>query len=60
MGRVVCAGLALDFCVRWSAEDARRAGFDCAVVTDACRGIDLDGSVAAALASLEAAGVELL
>lgn len=44
---VFIAGLALDFCVRFSAEDARKAGFEVAVIEDACRGIDLDGSVAA-------------
>ena len=45
--RIVLAGLAFDFCVRYSAEDARREGFKVVVVEDACRGIDVDGSVAA-------------
>ncbi|HWM48375.1 MAG TPA: bifunctional nicotinamidase/pyrazinamidase [Xanthobacteraceae bacterium] len=45
--RVFLAGLAFDFCVRYSAEDARREGFDVVVVEDACRGIDVDGSMAA-------------
>jgi nicotinamidase/pyrazinamidase len=45
--RIFLAGLAFDFCVRYSAEDARREGFDVVVVEDACRGIDVDGSVAA-------------
>lgn len=44
--RVFLAGLAFDFCVRFSAEDARREGFDVVVFEDACRGIDVDGSVA--------------
>jgi nicotinamidase/pyrazinamidase len=44
--RVFLAGLAFDFCVRYSAEDAHREGFDVVVIEDACRGIDLDGSVA--------------
>jgi len=44
--RVVLAGLAFDFCVRFSAEDARREGFDVMVVEDACRGIDVEGSIA--------------
>jgi nicotinamidase/pyrazinamidase len=44
--RVFLAGLAFDFCVRYSAEDARREGFDVVVFEDACRGIDVDGSVA--------------
>jgi nicotinamidase/pyrazinamidase len=45
--RVFLAGLAFDFCVRFSAEDAHRRGFAAVVVADACRGIDLNGSVAA-------------
>src|SRR6266705_6998382 len=46
--RVFVAGLAFDFCVRYSAEDARRAGFDVVVIEDACRAIDTAGSLAAA------------
>lgn len=45
--RLFIAGLALDFCVRYSAEDARRDGFAVMVVEDGCRGIDIDGSVSA-------------
>jgi nicotinamidase/pyrazinamidase len=45
--RVFLAGLAFDFCVRFSAEDARRGGFAVVVIEDACRGIDVNGSVAA-------------
>jgi nicotinamidase/pyrazinamidase len=45
--RVFFAGLAFDFCVRYSAEDARREGFEAIVIEDACRGIDIDGSMAA-------------
>jgi nicotinamidase/pyrazinamidase len=45
--RIFLAGLALDFCVRYSAEDAHREGFSVFVVEDACRGIDVDGSIAA-------------
>jgi nicotinamidase/pyrazinamidase len=45
--RVFLAGLAFDFCVRYSAEDARREGFEAIVIDDACRGIDVDGSMAA-------------
>lgn len=44
--RVFIAGLAFDFCVRYSAEDARRAGLGAVVVEDACRGIDVGGSEA--------------
>jgi nicotinamidase/pyrazinamidase len=43
--RVWLAGLAFDFCVRYSAEDAHRSGFEVIVVDDGCRGIDVDGSV---------------
>jgi nicotinamidase/pyrazinamidase len=43
--RVFLAGLAFDFCVRYSAEDAKRHAFDVMVVEDACRGIDVDGSI---------------
>jgi len=43
--RVVLAGLAFDFCVRYSAEDARRESFDVIVLEDACRGIDVNNSV---------------
>jgi len=45
--RVFLAGLALDFCVRYSAEDAHQEGFQVVVIEDACRGIDVDGSLAA-------------
>ncbi|NSX15025.1 bifunctional nicotinamidase/pyrazinamidase [Cupriavidus taiwanensis] len=56
--RVFCAGLATDYCVAWSALDARAAGFDAAVIEDACRAIDLQGSLARAWQDLGAAGVE--
>jgi len=52
--RLFLAGLALDFCVRYSAEDAVREGFVVVVIEDACRGIDVQGSVAAARSSLAA------
>jgi nicotinamidase/pyrazinamidase len=58
--RVVCVGLAFDYCVRFSAEDAQREGFDTVVIEFACRGIDMAGSVASARNSLLAAGVEIL
>jgi nicotinamidase/pyrazinamidase len=57
--RVVCAGLATDFCVCWSALDAARLGFEVAVALDACRGIDADGSLAAALDKMRRAGIDL-
>lgn len=52
----VC-GLATDFCVAWTALDARRFGFDVTVIEDACRAIDLDGSLARAWEEMAAAGV---
>jgi nicotinamidase/pyrazinamidase len=55
--RIFVAGLALDFCVRYSAEDAKREGFDVVVIEDACRGIDVGGSVAATLAAFAALGI---
>ncbi len=56
--RLFFAGLATDFCVRYSAEDARREGFEAVVIEDACRAIDLEGSLAAAWASLDACGAQ--
>jgi len=58
--QVYLCGLATDFCVAWSALDARKAGFGAAVIEDACRGIDLDGSLAKAWADMRAAGVRRL
>ena len=55
--RIFLAGLAFEFSVRWSAEDARRLGFEVIVIEDACRGINLDGSVAATRASFAERGV---
>jgi nicotinamidase/pyrazinamidase len=51
-------GLATDFCVAWSALDARAAGFDTTVIEDACRAIDLEGSLARAWADLASTGVK--
>ena len=56
--RIFVCGLATDFCVAWSAVDARGAGFRTVVVEDACRAIDTGGSLAAAWANMAAAGVE--
>lgn len=55
--RLFLAGLATDFCVHWTALDARAAGFDVFVVEDAVRGIDLAGSLARAWEAMERAGV---
>ncbi|MGJ4883891.1 MULTISPECIES: bifunctional nicotinamidase/pyrazinamidase [unclassified Bradyrhizobium] len=56
--RVFLVGLATDFCVHYSAVDARRLGFAAIVIDNACRGIDLGGSMAAAKAQGAEAGVE--
>ena len=50
-------GLAFDFCVRYSAEDAHQAGFEAVVIEEACRGLDVDGSVAATHHSLKSLGI---
>src|SRR5262249_5712798 len=55
--RVHLVGLATDYCVAYSALDAVAAGFETIVIEDACRGIDLNGSVAQAMAQMRAAGV---
>jgi len=54
----VC-GLATDFCVAWTALDAAAQGFKTQVLMDACRGIDLDGSLAAAEARMRTANISL-
>jgi nicotinamidase/pyrazinamidase len=58
IGRVFVAGLATDFCVAWTALDARKAGFETYVVEDACRGIDTQGSLAKAWDDMTKAGVK--
>jgi nicotinamidase/pyrazinamidase len=55
--RVFLAGLAYDYCVGYSALDARRLGFEAVVIKDACRAIDLGGSAAAMEAQLARTGV---
>jgi nicotinamidase/pyrazinamidase len=56
--KLFVAGLATDFCVAWTALDARKAGFETYVVEDACRGIDAQGSLAKAWADMAKAGVK--
>jgi nicotinamidase/pyrazinamidase len=56
---VTCIGLAFDYCVRYSAEDARTLGFDTDVIEAACRAIDLNGSVDATRKSFAERGVVL-
>lgn len=53
----VC-GLATDFCVAWTALDARATGFEVTVIDDACRAIDLEGSLERAWREMAAAGVK--
>jgi nicotinamidase/pyrazinamidase len=55
--RVFVCGLATDFCVAWTALDARTLGFAAAVVEDACRAIDMQGSLSAAWEKMKKAGV---
>lgn len=58
--RVFLVGLATDYCIRFSAVDARREGFEAVVIETACRAIDLEGSLRDALAEMKAAGVTLV
>jgi nicotinamidase/pyrazinamidase len=56
--RLFVAGLATDFCVAWTALDARKAGFETYVVEDACRGIDTQGLLAKAWADMTTASIK--
>ena len=58
--RVFMAGLATDFCVAFSAIDAAREGFEVVVIEDACRAIDLEGSLTAAKTQMAEAGARLV
>ena len=55
--RLFLTGLAFDFCVFYSAEDGHRAGFEVAVIEDACRAIDMDGSAQATRQKLDGLGI---
>lgn len=58
--RVYVLGLATDYCVKWTALDAVRLGFEVHLIEDACRGVGLQpGDIPAALAELRAAGVQI-
>ena len=59
VGKIFCAGLATDFCVRYSAVDAVRLGFEAVLIEDACRAIDLDGSLGAAMKEMRELGVAI-
>jgi nicotinamidase/pyrazinamidase len=56
--RLFLAGLATDFCVYYSAIDARRLGFDVVLIDQGCRAIDLNGSLNAAWTAMAEAGVQ--
>jgi nicotinamidase/pyrazinamidase len=58
--RVTLCGLATDFCVLYSALDARAAGFAATIILDACRGLDVDGSLVRAIEEMREAGVALI
>ena len=58
--RIFLAGLAYDYCVHYSAVDARAAGFEAVVIEDACRAIGLDDSIGATRREFMSAGVEEL
>ncbi|MEO9873967.1 MAG: bifunctional nicotinamidase/pyrazinamidase [Anderseniella sp.] len=60
MTRVFCVGLAFDYCVRYSAEDAHAQRFETYVIEDACRAIDMQGSAAATRDSLSRLGISLI
>lgn len=57
VGSLAVCGLATDFCVSWTAIDAREAGFEVSVIDDACRAIDLSGSLAEAWSRMQARGI---
>ena len=57
--KVVLCGLALDYCVAWSALDAKQAGFDVTVAVDATAAIDLEGSRKKMLSEMRQAGIKL-
>ena len=58
-GHLTMVGLATDYCVAWSALDGAAEGFEIEVALSACRAIDLDGSLNAALADMREAGISL-
>lgn len=57
ISKVFCTGVATDFCVAWTAMDARKTGFTTYVIEDASRGVDIDGSLAKAWDVMEKKGV---
>jgi nicotinamidase/pyrazinamidase len=59
INRVICVGLAFDYCVRFSAEDASSEGFETIVLQQACKAIDLEGSADDATNALKELGVSI-
>lgn len=57
--QVFCVGLATDFCVSWTALDARAAGFETLIIEDACRAIDTNGSLDAARRQWRESAIEI-
>jgi len=57
--KITIVGLALDFCVSFSAMDAARLNFDVNVLKSLCRGINLDGSLESALSDMKKSGVKI-
>ena len=60
VNRLFICGLATDFCVMWTALDAIHMGHEVFVVSDACKGIDVDGSLEAAMQTMKKAGVQFV
>jgi len=58
--KLVLTGLATDFCVNFTALDAADLGFEVIVLSDACRAIDMDGSLNAALQGMSDRGVQII
>ena len=58
--QVYLTGIATDFCVCYSAIDAVKQGFEATVIMDACRAIDIDGSLAQAMQDMTAVGVSFI
>lgn len=58
LNRIFLVGLATDFCIKWSALDGRKLGFDVHVIEEGCRAIDLEGSLEKAWEEMKSAGVK--
>lgn len=60
IGELTFVGLATDYCVAWSALDAKRLGFEVSVQTELCRAIDLDGSLASVIDNMRQAEIKVV